>query len=113
MPFLFFPTLTFKKQDHKKILMPSVCIRLFANLREIVKKSEVEITVQGKISFHEILNKLFEAYPRLRQDIMDGATIKQHYRFFLNGLQVDQSKMDVLEVPPNSTIVILPPAGGG
>ena len=113
MPFLFYPTLTFKKHNHEKILMPSVCIRLFANLRETVKKSEVELTVQGKLSFHEILNRLFETYPGLRQDIMDGAAIKQHYRFFLNGLQVDQSKMDALEVPPDSTIVILPPAGGG
>ncbi len=93
--------------------MPSVRIKFFANLREITGKSEIKIAIQDKTPFQEILNQLFEMYPRLKQSIMEDTKIREHYRFFLDGLQVDHSKMETLEVIPESTIVILPPAGGG
>ncbi len=93
--------------------MPSVRVKVFANLREITNKSEVLIPVNSNTSLQNILNQLFEIYPELKAEIMDGKMIKDHYRLFLNGSQVETIKVETLEVYPDSTIVILPPAGGG
>ncbi len=80
-----------------------VKIKLFANFREIVGKSEIEIEARTVV---ELLKKLSENYPELRQFISKEGYVQ----IFVNLKRISDLNMKLND---NDTVAILPPVSGG
>lgn len=89
-------------------------VKLFASFKEITKKREIEIEIEEGSTIFQLLEKLFDQFETLREQIFDennmlnkwiqilknGRSIK-----FLNGLETKLTDGDV--------IAVFPPVAGG
>lgn len=80
-----------------------VKIKLFANLKEIVGKGEIEIEAK---TVAEVLKKLSESYPELGRFIMKEGYVQ----VFVNLKRISDLNMKLND---NDTVAILPPVSGG
>lgn len=98
--------------DERKFIKATV--KLFASFKEITKKREIEIEIEEGSTILQLLEKLFEQFGPLREQIFDennmlnewiqilknGRSIK-----FLDGIETKLTNGDV--------IAVFPPVAGG
>ena len=91
--------------------MVRVIVKPFANFREIIKESELEVEVEnGTIS--ELLNSLCESYD-LRNKIFDGDKIRGYVTILVNGRSINFLDGLMTKLAYGDEIAIFPPVAGG
>ncbi len=84
-----------------------VRVRLFANFRERVGKGEVFLEAKN---VRELLKKLVESYPTLRDLVFEGDTVKDYVRVAVNGRIVEDLSIELSE---EDEVAVFPPFSGG
>ena len=90
-------------------------INFYATLRVITGKKTVSFDVLDGITVRELLEKIFEAYPPLRNELMTAENdLHGHVHVFVNGRDVPYLA-NVLETKISSLdkLDIFPAVGGG
>ncbi len=87
-----------------------ITIKLYANLREAAGK---EVTIAGEGTLGEVLEKLFQKHPSLRETVMEGEELREHFNILLNGRNVKYLKGLDTWVKDGDEIAIFPPVAGG
>ena len=90
-------------------------INFYATLRLITGKKTVTLDLTEGITVRAMLEKVFEAYPPLRKELMtSGNELHGHVHVFVNGRDVPYLAK-VLETPiqPSDKLDIFPAVGGG
>ncbi len=90
-------------------------INFYATLRVITGKKTVTLDVPGEITVREMLEKVFETYPDLRDKLMSSQnTLLGHVHVFVNGRDVPYLA-ETLEtlVSGSDKLDIFPAVGGG
>ncbi len=90
-------------------------INFYATLRIITGKKTVTLDLPGEFSVREVLEKIFEAYPALRTELMSAENeLHGHVHVFVNGRDVPYLA-DLLETRISSAdkLDIFPAVGGG
>jgi molybdopterin synthase sulfur carrier subunit len=82
-------------------------IKLFANLRKIVRQKEFSIT---GATLNVVLNALVEQHPALDGIIVENGQIRPHIIITINGQNTSDPEVTVTE---QDTIAIFPPIAGG
>lgn len=87
-------------------------VKLFANFREVTKKKEVEVNVEGN-TVRDVVSALMHDYPNLEPLMLTGQDIKPYVNILLNGKSVrDQEGLDS-KVKEGDDITVFPPVSGG
>jgi len=84
-----------------------VRVKLFANLREIVKTSE--LTVEARTPM-ELLSELVKQFPDLKKYLFKDGDVSDYIRVAVNGKIVDDLEVELKE---DDVVAILPPFSGG
>lgn len=87
-----------------------ITIKLYANLREVAGK---EVSLEGEGTLREVLEKLFQKYPSLRDTILEGDKLRPHFSVLLNGRNVIHLRGLETWVKEEDEIAIFPPVAGG
>lgn len=90
-------------------------INFYATLRLITGKKTVSLDMADGITVREMLEKVFEAYPPLRKELMTRENeLHGHVHVFVNGRDVPYLA-DVLEtrITQMDKLDIFPAVGGG
>ncbi len=89
-------------------------VRLYANLRQIAGRREVEIPVEGHQTVGDVLRALVERYPRLSEAIWnaDGSLVG-HVAVLLNGRDVRHLALVDTPLSDEDSLAVFPPVGGG
>ena len=91
--------------------MPTIKVKFFARVREIVKTPATEITVNGKVKLIDFMTLLVDKYgSEFRNYMFKANHIASHIMLMVNGEAVKNQEMYLEE---NDTLAILPPVGGG
>ncbi|MDY6958054.1 MAG: ubiquitin-like small modifier protein 1 [Halobacteriota archaeon] len=88
-----------------------ILLKPFANFREIVGVSELEIELSGN-TILELLKHLSEAYD-LRDKIFDGEEIREYVNISLNGRTISSQSCKETELADGDEVAIFPPVTGG
>jgi molybdopterin converting factor small subunit len=88
------------KNNHNYAL---ITVRLFANLREMVGKSEIKLQVGNTITVGYLRKKIYEVYPLLR-----SANIP-----FVVAINLKVALDDEIKLTHHDEISLLPPVSGG
>jgi molybdopterin converting factor small subunit len=88
------------KNNHNYAL---ITVRLFANLREMVGKSEIKLQVGNTITVGYLRKKIYEVYPLLR-----SANIP-----FVVAINLKVALDDDINLTHHDEISLLPPVSGG
>lgn len=83
-----------------------VKVKLFANFREVAKVREMEIDAAN---VEELLKKLVERIPVLKDLIFDGDEVKSYVNVMVNGEVVKIDK----DLKNDDVVAIFPPLSGG
>lgn len=86
-------------------------IKLYANLREVAGK-EVPVS-GGEGTLGEVLERLFQRHPALRDAIMEGGELRRHVNVLLNGRNVLHLQGLDTRVKEGDEIAVFPPVAGG
>jgi len=81
-----------------------VKVRVFATLRGIVGKSELEVQA-GTVG--ELLEKLYSEYPRMKKELEKGVVI------LVNGKNIEHLEKLNTKLKDEDVVSIFPPVGGG
>ncbi len=84
-----------------------VRVKLFANLREIVGRSEVEVEAESVI---EVLRALSERFPRLKDYIFKDGDVNDYIKIAVNGKIVESLNVRLSD---DDVVAIFPPFSGG
>jgi len=90
-------------------------INFYATLRLITGKKTVSLDLAEGVTVREMLEKVFEAYPPLRKELMTAENdLHGHVHVFVNGRDVPYLA-DVLEtrISTADKLDIFPAVGGG
>lgn len=90
-------------------------VKLFANLAEIAGTRSTEVDVGSATTVRDALESIFEEYPDLRAEVLDGdGNPNEHINILVNGTNVLHED-DGLErsVEASDEIAIFPPVSGG
>ncbi len=85
-------------------------VKLYANLRQMAGKKEVEVpgrTVRG------VLEALSKVNPKLGEKILDGGKLRAHFIVSVNGNNIVLADDLETEVNPEDEVAIFPPIAGG
>jgi len=85
-----------------------VRVKLFANFREIAGVSEVEVDAR---SIRDVLTKLCEAFPGLKDAFFEGDELKDYVHIMVNGRHV-RGNLD-FEIKDDDVVAVFPPVSGG
>ena len=86
-----------------------VKFKLFASLKK--GSGVVEVEFEGK-KLREALEELFKIYPELKV-VVEGGKIKEFYKIFVNGRDVEYLKGLETELRDGDEVAIFPPIAGG
>ncbi|WP_087037960.1 ubiquitin-like small modifier protein 1 [Thermococcus litoralis] len=81
-----------------------VKVRVFATLRGIVGKSELEVQAE---TVGELLEKLYNEYPKMKKELEKGAVI------LVNGKNIEHLEKLNTKLKDGDVVSIFPPVGGG
>lgn len=90
-------------------------INFYATLRLITGKKTVELDLPEDVTVRQMLDKVFEAYPPLRKELMTAENeLHGHVHVFVNGRDVPYL-VDLLEtrISTADKLDIFPAVGGG
>ncbi len=90
-------------------------VNFYATLRAIVGQKTVEIDSFPGMTAMQIVDKVVDAYPALRPELLDhDHHFQNHMKFFINGREAIylEDKMDTV-VHLDDKVDIFPPVGGG
>jgi len=90
--------------------MPTIRVRLFANLREYTNTKELEI--EGE-TVNDILLTLCNRFPGLENMLFSGDNINSYIHIFLNGKDIRDSGGPETVLAQEDEIAIFPPVSGG
>jgi molybdopterin synthase sulfur carrier subunit len=90
-------------------------VNLFANFRQLVGAKSVEIHQPDGGSLSQLLDALFNLYPRLETALMDPAhNLLPHVHVFVNGRDLQYLPEGTTTIlAPDDKIDIFPPVAGG
>ncbi|MDY6966182.1 MAG: ubiquitin-like small modifier protein 1 [Halobacteriota archaeon] len=91
--------------------MVKVVVKPFANFREIIEESELEVEVGSGI-ISGLLNSLCESYD-LRDKIFDGDNIREYVNVLVNGRSINFLEGLKTELSDGDEVAIFPPVAGG
>ncbi len=86
-----------------------VKFKLFASLKR--DRGVVEVEFEGR-KLKDALSELFKIYPELKS-IVEGDRIRDFYKIFVNGRDVEHLKGLETELRDGDEIAIFPPIAGG
>ena len=69
-----------------------------------------KVTVEGA-TLREVVNNLEKAYPGIKEKLLDGATVREHFTVFIDGGDTSGSLLEPVE--ENSEVHFLPAISGG
>ncbi|EHR79493.1 molybdopterin converting factor [Thermococcus litoralis DSM 5473] len=81
-----------------------VKVRVFATLRGIVGKSELEVQAE---TVGELLEKLYNEYSKMKKELEKGAVI------LVNGKNIEHLEKLNTKLKDEDVVSIFPPVGGG
>lgn len=81
-----------------------VKVKVFATLRGIVGKSELEVQAD---TVGELLEKLYSEYPRMKKELEKGVVI------LVNGKNIEHLEKLNTKLKDEDVVSIFPPVGGG
>ena len=90
-------------------------INFYATLRQIVGQKSVEYPLDGTTTVRELINGLIQAYPGLREELLDNdGELLERVHILVNGRDVPylQDTMQT-EISGKDTINVFPAVGGG
>ncbi|WP_336002077.1 ubiquitin-like small modifier protein 1 [Halorientalis halophila] len=89
--------------------------QLFANLKETVGQSYVEVDVEPGATFGEALDALLEAHPELAEEVLDDdGELRDHIRVLRNGDNPFVSAEGrETELEAGDELALFPPVSGG
>lgn len=90
-------------------------VKLFANLAETVGRRTVEIPLEDETSVEDILERLFERHPSLREDVLNTEGVPaDHINLLIDGETIPQGAAGLDErVSDANELAIFPPVTGG
>lgn len=87
-------------------------VKVFANLREIVKSQEIEVRIKhGKVG--DVLELLLQRYGNAFHDAVFNPDGKLRIKILLNGRDIDYINGLNSEITENDTLFLIPPVAGG
>lgn len=92
--------------------MVKVVFKPFANFREVIEKSELEIELTGEGSVSELLDFLCNSY-NLREMIFDGDKIKDYVNVLINGRSINFLDGLKTKLADDDEVALFPPVAGG
>ena len=93
--------------------MIKVRVETFANIREILKKKEVELMMGDYSSVWNLLTQLCDSYPRLRRVIFEDDKLSDHVIILKNGRNIRWLDGLRTKLGDGDEIAMFPPVGGG
>jgi len=81
-----------------------VRVKVFATLRSIVGKNELELQAS---TVGELLEKLYSKYPEMKKELEKGAVI------LVNGKSIEHLEKLNTKLEDEDVVSIFPPVGGG
>jgi len=86
----------------KKLQPLKITVRYFAQARELAGTKEEELDFSGRVRVQDVVSKVIDAHPRLRE--MDQVT-----RIIVNG----RMTLENMELNDGDVVVFMPPIAGG
>jgi len=83
-----------------------VRVKLFANLREVAGKKEIEIDAKD---IEELVDKLIENYPEIKELI----SREDYLHIMVNGIHINSLQQFKTKLNENDKVAIFPPVSGG
>ncbi len=91
-----------------------ITIRAFATLREVIGARETALSLAPGETLGNLLEKLCEAYPGLRQHLFDAAgRTKPHIIILKNGRNIASLRQLETSIDEDDVIALFPPVAGG
>lgn len=87
-----------------------VKFKFFATLQEAGR--EVDVEFEGS-TLRDAFEALFSAYPALKERIMEDDRIRDFYKIFVNGRDIQHLKNLETEIKDGDVIAVFPPIAGG
>ncbi len=89
-------------------------VRFYANLRDLLKTSVIDLDVREAISMRDVLDRLVVCYPELHQKLWDADGKQTGYvQILLNGRPIQYLQGLDTPVQPTDNLRLFPPVGGG
>jgi len=90
-----------------------ITVRAFADYREIIGR-EMELDLSGEKTIGELLNGLFDRYPKLRVEMLTPAgDLKEFINIFINGRNIAFLKNMQSPLSEGDIVALFPPVAGG
>jgi len=90
-----------------------VKVKTLGILYNVTGRIEHEIVVEEDATLRDVIRKLVEMYPRLREEIFEGEKFSSDYRILLNGREAGYLQGEETRVKNGDEVVVIPPVGGG
>ncbi|MHA1238981.1 MAG: ubiquitin-like small modifier protein 1 [Candidatus Odinarchaeia archaeon] len=91
-----------------------VKVKLFALLREIIGKKEVDLKFDEEVNVKKAINTLVEKYKELKFKIIDSdGKLRNRIQVLVNGRNIVSLEGLSTKLKDGDTLAILPAVGGG
>ena len=87
-----------------------VKFKFFATLQEAGR--EVEVEFEGS-TLRDAFEALFSSFPGLRDRIMENDRVRDFYKIFVNGRDIQHLKNLETEIKDGDVVAVFPPIAGG
>ncbi len=89
-------------------------VRFYANLRDLLKASVVDLDLCEATSMRDVLDRLAARYPKLHEKLWDAEGKQTNYvQILLNGRPIQYLQGLDTPVQPTDNLRLFPPVGGG
>ncbi len=85
-------------------------VKFYAGLRKVAGTKETSLSAS---TLQAVLNSILQQYPKLQQEIWDGAGLRPHIIITINGHNIDPESGLNIPLNQEDQIAIFPPIAGG